>query len=83
SWGTPSQGELDQLTISASGEKSFSTNRGEGAWIVGVDYANNAFDYYSQSAFSTTDRDNRQQRMSVFSQLHYPFSAQTTFVLGG
>ncbi|MGZ7261740.1 hypothetical protein ACXWON_09780, partial [Streptococcus pyogenes] len=50
---------------------------------VGVDYANNAFDYYSQSAFSTTDRDNRQQRMSVFSQLHYPFSAQTTFVLGG
>ncbi|NUY57093.1 TonB-dependent receptor [Salinivibrio sp. EAGSL] len=84
SWGTPSQGELDQLTVSISGEKLFAPNRGEeGAWIVGVDYANNAFDYFSQSAYSTTDRDNRQQRMSVFSQLHYPLSSQTTLVLGG
>lgn len=77
---TPSKGELDQLTVSISGEKSFAAKGGEeGTWIVGVDYANNTFDYFSLF----TDRDNRQQRVSVFSQLHYPLSSQTTLVLGG
>lgn len=76
SWGVSKSAiESDLLEMQLAIERAFSTERGEGNFLLGTEFSNN--DYATERGVTNT-----QNLLSVYSQLNYPLLTNTTLIAG-